>query len=383
MLMLGPVVGHHDDDQLGEPEVETSRPKDNASAAVNCTAIVPYIAKGLSEPEVETARPEDNEAAVATPSKPAATKRVVTSSGYVKKKRAGSEYARANHRRLKLVTVLPSRKKRKHKSGHDDSDFASSSDSEESAWDPSCEKPKKKPKMKKRLTKLSDSEDKDLDVEEDSNEDLNHFCEEDLCGVCMKHGKLIVCDGGEVCTGCGKAFHVICIRRKAVPEGDWICRACSNNAGISVGIEGHEFAATATARSATPVRATATASTSSAGIEIVHMTTPYEKKTIMAKGKKGKRVPGRVYAMDRPDSFRQQMGAIPRTKVNLLQKYVEGAQRMATPILKSDSFDEKNTSGSYTIARSNESDWPDVMHMAASYREWRWAELNWRHSCDS
>ncbi|CAB9507152.1 unknown protein [Seminavis robusta] len=223
--------------------------------------------------------------------------------------------------------------------------------------------------MKKRLTKLSDSEDKDLDVEEDSDEDLNDFCEDDLCGVCMKPGKLIVCDGGEVCTGCGKAFHVICIRRKAVPEGDWICRACSNKAGISVGIEGHEFAATATARSTTPVRATATASTSSAGIEIVHMTTPYEKKTIMVKGKKGKRVPGRIYAMDRPDSFRQQMGAIPRTKVDLLQKYVEGAQRMATPILKSDSFDEENTSGSYTIARSNESDWPDVMHMAASYRE--------------
>jgi hypothetical protein len=65
--------------------------------------------------------------------------------------------------------------------------------------------------------------------------------DEDLCAICEEDGQLIVCDGGDEDDGCGKGFHIRCINRQEIPEGDWICQECAKSCGIAVGQEGHEF----------------------------------------------------------------------------------------------------------------------------------------------
>jgi len=78
--------------------------------------------------------------------------------------------------------------------------------------------------------------DGDSAVEGEFSED-----DKDLCAVCKEAGELMVCDGGDEDDGCGRAFHVGCINRQVVPDGDWICQECAKSAGIQVGPEGHEF----------------------------------------------------------------------------------------------------------------------------------------------
>jgi hypothetical protein len=78
------------------------------------------------------------------------------------------------------------------------------------------------------------------DDSEDENEDMDD--DEDVCCICRDGGHMIVCDGGENVSGCGCYFHLECIGRDVVPPGDWICKGCANQFGLTnVGTEGHEF----------------------------------------------------------------------------------------------------------------------------------------------
>jgi hypothetical protein len=36
-------------------------------------------------------------------------------------------------------------------------------------------------------------------------------------------------------------YHIQCIERTEIPNGDWICMACAQNSQHDVGIEGYEF----------------------------------------------------------------------------------------------------------------------------------------------
>jgi len=68
--------------------------------------------------------------------------------------------------------------------------------------------------------------------------------ENDLCSICRDGGDLMICDGGREMEGCGKSFHIECVDRESVPEGDWVCSPCARSGGIQVeGNIGHEFLA--------------------------------------------------------------------------------------------------------------------------------------------
>ena len=77
-------------------------------------------------------------------------------------------------------------------------------------------------------------EEDEANVEEENDTD-------DLCCVCHEHGELMICDGGDFMAGCGRSFHVACVDRVCVPDGDWVCKRCANAFELDVGIEGHEF----------------------------------------------------------------------------------------------------------------------------------------------
>jgi hypothetical protein len=85
-------------------------------------------------------------------------------------------------------------------------------------------------------------EDEEEDYENNYESEEETHDEEDVCCLCQDGGDLIVCDGGDNLEGCGRNFHVRCIKRKAVPPGDWVCQTCANSFEFNVGIEGHEFA---------------------------------------------------------------------------------------------------------------------------------------------
>uniref|UniRef100_A0A7R9Z885 PHD-type domain-containing protein n=2 Tax=Pseudictyota dubia TaxID=2749911 RepID=A0A7R9Z885_9STRA len=82
------------------------------------------------------------------------------------------------------------------------------------------------------------------DDSEGSEKGTDDEDEDDLCCLCQDGGELLVCDGGDHIDGCGRNFHIQCIRRNQIPPGDWICDQCAGESGISCGIEGHEFPST-------------------------------------------------------------------------------------------------------------------------------------------
>ena len=53
--------------------------------------------------------------------------------------------------------------------------------------------------------------------------------EEYLCDICKEPGEVMVCEGGQPNIGCGKCFHIKCVNRKVIPEGDWVCQSCANS----------------------------------------------------------------------------------------------------------------------------------------------------------
>jgi len=64
----------------------------------------------------------------------------------------------------------------------------------------------------------------------------------DTCTVCHDGGELMICDGGDILSGCGESYHVACVHRDEIPEGDWVCSKCANANGYPVtGMGGHEF----------------------------------------------------------------------------------------------------------------------------------------------
>ena len=65
--------------------------------------------------------------------------------------------------------------------------------------------------------------------------------EDDICCMCREHGELMICDGGDHLAGCGRSFHVACVDRVEVPDGDWVCKRCANAFELDVGVEGYEF----------------------------------------------------------------------------------------------------------------------------------------------
>jgi hypothetical protein len=82
-------------------------------------------------------------------------------------------------------------------------------------------------------------EEEEADVrsgEEDEDED-------NVCCMCREHGELMICDGGDHLAGCGRSFHVACVDREEVPDGDWVCKRCANAFELDVGVEGYEFPA--------------------------------------------------------------------------------------------------------------------------------------------
>ena len=84
-----------------------------------------------------------------------------------------------------------------------------------------------------------DLEDDDGFIVGDAGEDENPA---DICQICLDGGDLIVCDGGNATPGCGMGFHLACIDRDVVPEGDWICEGCTEEFGIpNPSRRGHEF----------------------------------------------------------------------------------------------------------------------------------------------
>jgi len=82
-------------------------------------------------------------------------------------------------------------------------------------------------------------------IVDDSDEESNEGAESDNddCELCHNGGDLLVCDGGDYGGGCGKSYHVECIKRESIPEGEWICKACASTLGLKTGIEGHEWEA--------------------------------------------------------------------------------------------------------------------------------------------
>ena len=62
-----------------------------------------------------------------------------------------------------------------------------------------------------------------------------------LCHICNIGGQLIVCHSDEHNTGCGECYHIRCIKRTVIPNGDWICMTCAQNIGEKVDIEGYEY----------------------------------------------------------------------------------------------------------------------------------------------
>mmetsp|Transcript_1755 Transcript_1755/g.2813 ORF Transcript_1755/g.2813 Transcript_1755/m.2813 type:complete len:649 (+) Transcript_1755:51-1997(+) len=82
-------------------------------------------------------------------------------------------------------------------------------------------------------------------IVDDSDEESNEGAESDNddCEICHIGGDLLVCDGGDHGGGCGKSYHVECINRESIPEGEWICKACASTLGLKTGIEGHEWEA--------------------------------------------------------------------------------------------------------------------------------------------
>ena len=78
----------------------------------------------------------------------------------------------------------------------------------------------------------------------DNNNDNTRFAERNCCNICGDGGDLLVCYCESIKDlGCGRVFHVGCIKRKEVPKGDWVCRQCANDdLGLdSCGVEGYEF----------------------------------------------------------------------------------------------------------------------------------------------
>eukprot|EP00984_Skeletonema_dohrnii_P038581 scaffold41978_cov250-Skeletonema_dohrnii-CCMP3373.AAC.2 len=66
--------------------------------------------------------------------------------------------------------------------------------------------------------------------EEDSSVDID---DNDICAVCKEGGELVVCDGGFHSHhhshrhsgdrgGCGKSFHLKCIKREEIPDGEFV-----------------------------------------------------------------------------------------------------------------------------------------------------------------
>jgi hypothetical protein len=77
----------------------------------------------------------------------------------------------------------------------------------------------------------------DMEGNFSSDEEEHH----DVCCICNDGGELMICDGGEELKGCGKSFHIACVGREEIPNGDWVCSGCANACGFDVGMEGHEF----------------------------------------------------------------------------------------------------------------------------------------------
>jgi RING-type zinc-finger len=99
-----------------------------------------------------------------------------------------------------------------------------------------------------------DNDDSDMDRFEDDGfvvdsgeeeEEHGGEDEDDACCLCHEGGEVIVCDGGDCLAGCGLYFHIACISRSVIPPGDWVCQDCAGTIGLNVGIEGHEFVASA------------------------------------------------------------------------------------------------------------------------------------------
>jgi hypothetical protein len=87
---------------------------------------------------------------------------------------------------------------------------------------------------------MDEFEDDGFLVADENHQDSDD--DEEGCCICCDGGSLIVCDGGERLPGCGKNFHIACIDREEVPEGDWICQACAPK-DLQTGIRGYEFTA--------------------------------------------------------------------------------------------------------------------------------------------
>lgn len=83
----------------------------------------------------------------------------------------------------------------------------------------------------------------DAQHEDDEEDDGSFLVDESNCAICHDGGELLVCDGGDHDGGCARSFHLKCIGRTTIPEGDWICQECANkaNAETPVGIEGLEY----------------------------------------------------------------------------------------------------------------------------------------------
>lgn len=75
-----------------------------------------------------------------------------------------------------------------------------------------------------------------LNYQESSSSD-----DEDYCCICGRDGFVMVCDGGSNTKGCGKCFHIACVKRGKVPVGDWICGSCSIHMGLNAGLRGYTF----------------------------------------------------------------------------------------------------------------------------------------------
>ena len=79
------------------------------------------------------------------------------------------------------------------------------------------------------------------DVEGNFSDEEDDVDGDDFCSICRDGGELMICDGGDEVKGCGKGFHLACVGRSKIPDGDWICSNCANACGFNVGVEGHEF----------------------------------------------------------------------------------------------------------------------------------------------
>lgn len=248
-------------------------------------------------------------------------------------------YNKRPKRRIVIGSISQKKKARVSKSTDDDSEYEEDQESLSQQKQPSS---KSKAALKKKPRSVACKP----VVHIDSNDDD----ELELCDVCKKGGRLLVCDGGDHQKGCGRPFHVGCVGREEVPDGDWICRNCAKTTmGIKTGIEGLEFQP--------PERE----------LEFEHIVT--EKESMACLFNHASRVEGVRRVGDRPTSTRQQSDHKVREKIQALRKPLEVAQRMSTAIVRSDSFDSSNTSSSYLAAREEEKARPWVMHMSACYTE--------------